>query len=426
MSADGAGILLGRRAEILALFAAHGVATYRLEAGGADRVSARLTFAAADVRDHFRRLDAVVAGLRAMGLDLRQHANGFDARAFDMRGGRGTRIVLGIVSRYRAYFDFWAVVDDADVTLEMPHTPERLAELERGLTYTDIRRGRYGVVVDGLQSRAPSATITRALDGLYHHGTDAELADLLSIVREAQEVPPLPDRAEREAALLAAVTAVARPRTVLRFHAGPRPDDAHLRSHAFGPACAGPGDAWPVNAASGRPLALVLQLVGVEVVPGAAVLQLFADLDDLPYEGTAPGWHVRTFAEVPALALEPPEARGYAAIETLPDVATPPWRLLGKARGGKAITDACAVLDPELPEAAYEAACAQVARHPDAWSFVGGFPRAVQDTPGFRRGRRFVLQVASETPELVWGDAGAAYLGHDPRTGSFDIVVQSS
>ena len=184
----------------------------------------------------------------------------------------------------------------------------------------------------------------------------------------------------------------------------------------------------------GRPIPFVLQLVdgGSGALPaGVGVLQLFSDWSALD----GPRYRVRTYAKVDharAAVVVPPrelEPKRVSTIDLVVDGSLPEWgEIVFPLHGSpdERVVAACKALDADVPEAAFEEAAASLVRHPDAWSYVGGYPRSVQSCAG-APGEDFVLQVGSDAHlGLRWDDNGAVYVFWRREAKQFSVLIQAT
>lgn len=177
-------ILLKKRKKILALLESLEAEEYKLYPTADDRgLGLEVRFAG----DHFESLGKLFKALRKLGITkAREHANGIEFEAFNFRGRKGTVIAYEIVKRFRRFFSFWRKYDKRTNSFEIVDEARRQA-LTKRLEYKSIELSSSGaeIIVDGLESNAPSCTIGNALDGLYRGGTDDEVAALLEIILDA-------------------------------------------------------------------------------------------------------------------------------------------------------------------------------------------------------------------------------------------------
>ncbi len=392
-----------------------------------------------DTTEHFRRLDAIGAQLRALGFSFRQHANGFELpyRRHKSTLASSQQLAYEIALRFRDYFSYWQVLDEESGRPRLI-TEEEAPRLRAQLTYTTITRDGLDVIVDGLVARDGESTLSNAVAALIPHGSEAELAALLRIVEDADQGPRAASAADA-AALKAALEPLVRARWVMQpRRARTIPPDARFGSHLFGPPYALPGERWPVVAKTGRPLQCVLQIADPRVLPkGIAVLQLFYDFESHAYSTRDAGWLVKTYAKLErrrAIALDPPLAPGrFSTITFAAEDALPTWSQLKyegplvTTRAARAVVARCEAIDRDAAEEVFDRAAAKRTRSRDAWSFCGGYARPVQDTPTVSdRRAHFLLQLGSDDKlDLMWGDCGAIYLFHNGKTGRFGFRLQS-
>jgi hypothetical protein len=424
-------VLIAKRRAVMSLIRRHD-AKLAVEATLSD-VYFNLEFEDVDTREHFRRLDRIASALRKLGLRFEQNADGFSVPYLRYKLGleAGNELLVAIVTRYSKYFDFWQVRDPKTGDTRMPPEAE-LHRLAKKLKYRNIVNEGHNVVVDGLVGRAPSCTVSRAFADLYPHGSDADLADFLTMLKRADRGPVRASTAQTKK-LAAAMKKLAKRRYVFSFGKA-RAKDLHLRSHLFGPPYAKKGERWPLNPKTGAPLAFVFQLTDSRVLPkGVGVLQFFYDFDTPAYRDGDPGCLVRTHPRLDpnASTLTAPdgiERRSAREIDFMVDGSLPSW---GDARfvyeedpECQEVIALCAEIDPRASEDVYDRERKRHVKKLDAWSFAGGFARGVQDPPRLGHAT-FVMQLGSEG-KLMWGDCGAVYLLYDGKKRRFRFLLQSS
>jgi hypothetical protein len=248
--------------------------------------------------------------------------------------------------------------------------------------------------------------------------------------------------------LITTVRAIATPATALTLHRLKNAADLPPTStHFGGQPYAEAGDSWTICGGCDRPLSFIAQFNMDDCGHASPFHGLFsfyycqecASWGDIP-EDLHDAWLVRHHpspAASKAVALKPPSNPPWIGKPCRADQQTylsfPSWE----------DTD----LDPQLidpqaesPWEIYEAACQairtaeclpefEVGGDPDFK--IGGFPRWVQgsSTPeceGCSNPMRFIAEIgSSDTPGLMWDDAGSVYLFGCPKCpGQTDMVLQ--
>jgi hypothetical protein len=421
-------ILFEKRDAIRALFRRFRVAKYEVWAGNG-LIGFKVEFPGHDTIAHFDCLDRLGRALKKLGLGFRQYASGYEFPYLRHKysAAMSAELVFAIVTRFKNYFSFWQVVEGKERFDRRIVRGAEERRLAKRLKYRSIERDGLEVIVDGLVSRNGECTLDNAVKDLYPKGSDRDLRDLFDIIRHADRGPGHGDpKLVRK--LDAAVRALARRRWIISaVPARAIPRGAHLTSHFHGSPYFLPGEAWPVNADTGRPLDFILQLVEPAALPkGVAVLQLFYDFDANPWRTAEAGWLVKTHDRLDrrrATTLPRPavlRARRFSRIEITKDGSLPSWSDLrhegAGGRAGKAIVDLCRKIDAYAAEDVYDRATKKLVKHEEAWSFAGGFPRGLQGKPG-AKGSELLVQVGSDGKlDLMWGDVGVVYAFAD-RTG---------
>lgn len=219
---------------------------------------------------------------------------------------------------------------------------------------------------------------------------------------------PAPDRAAIDA-VLSQLEALRRTPIVAEF-GGRAPEAPH--ASWLGRASALPGEGPPEW--EGRPLFPVLQINVAELpaVPpalqGTALLALFMELDELPYDQPhGEGWVIREYASVDGLVplqrapgADGPRALPIRWVEGQPE--GPSWDDAWE------MVDLTPVNDDPVASDEYDERFGSSER-----TKVGGYPAVIQSGMGVAD---FVFQVGSEEEtDWSWSDAGIAYFFKSPE-----------
>jgi hypothetical protein len=434
--------LLRNRARIRERLLAAGATRFSLETSVYGKeMYLKYSFDSASLDDGRARHRHVAEELSRCGVAFEEVGGGVKFPFPDSREGKGVELAFRIVSEFRRFFNVSMVHDPAGRPHELVR-PEDEAEILARLAYRSIGRTVGGVTVDGYRSRSASTIIRSAVDELFREGSDEDVERLLTLLAEPVTPKAHPRQDQLRAELKTILGRIVRPRTALSLRKAPDPPpDTRFLSHFHGEPYFEPGESWPLDRKTKQPLALVCQIVqgpSLQMPADIAVLQLFVDDASLPFRTEDPGWLVKTYAAInprSTVRIAPPpglerkklltvEAEGDGSLRDYGNLVWGPG--LRPTRDGRRVKELCEQLNELVPGDAYEEAAGEHVRKPQAWTFLGGYPRWVQGEGPERRGYEFLIQIGSDPElDLRWGDSGAVYVFRHPRTGKCEFTLQS-
>jgi hypothetical protein len=222
---------------------------------------------------------------------------------------------------------------------------------------------------------APSVLVMGVVERLFLGGKDEDVEKLIVVLGGDPAPPQKADASVKKRALEELLATLVKRRRLIRFKAAkPSATETHLR----GPAYVEAAEAWPTE--DGEPLALFMQIRrgGFIALPkGVELLQIFSSGTSL---------RVKTCARLrPKHEVRRPDVKTKAfALVAVEDGSVPDYDELPKIAAGKRIVKLCEAINPLVPRDAYVAASARFMKHPDAWSFAGGWPRWLEEPAGKR------------------------------------------
>ena len=212
-------------------------------------------------------------------------------------------------------------------------------------------------------------------------------------------------------------------------------ENTQLESHFGGHPYFEMGESWPTTE-KGKALDFVFQVFNskeLELPENIALVQLFYDWDELPWDTGEDGWLVKIYHKVDKQNIEfisrPEELveSPFCKIDFISDRSLPDWEGIDlfKAEAAKL---SC-VLNEESPWEAYENSVLGLIGKQDYQSQLGGYPKWVQGeaTPLNIEGNplKLLFQVDSEeNANLMWGDLGSIYVFYEEETERIEFTLQ--